>query len=48
MYGKKIKYYVGRTVEDGEPAWKVLAEELSELGEIGGRDLLAEIQEAGP
>jgi len=38
----------GRTVEDGEPAWKVLAEELRELGEIGGRDLFAEIQEAGP
>ena len=30
----------------GRPAWKVLAAEISRLGEIGGRDLLGEIRGA--
>lgn len=35
----------GKTCPDGAPAWEVLAEELSFLGELGGRDLVAEIAE---
>ncbi len=33
----------GRTCVDGEPAWRVLEEELRFLGELGGRDLVAEV-----
>lgn len=36
----------GRTEAGGEPAWRVLAEELRYLGRAGGRDLLAEIEAA--
>ncbi len=33
----------GRTCAEGEPAWRVLEEELRFLGELGGRDLVEEI-----
>lgn len=33
----------GKTCEGGEPAWKVLEEELRYLGEVGGRDLIGDI-----
>jgi hypothetical protein len=33
----------GKTCEGGEPAWKVLGDELRFLGGLGGRDLIAEI-----
>ena len=33
----------GETCTGGEPAWKVLAEELEYLGSLGGRDLLEEV-----
>lgn len=35
----------GRTCSGGEPAWQVLRWEIETLGEIGGRDLIAEIKE---
>ncbi len=34
----------GRTCAGGEPAWRVLGEELEFLGTLGGRDLAAEIE----
>jgi hypothetical protein len=37
----------GKTCEGGEPAWKVLEEELRFLGELGGRDLIGEIEGEG-
>ena len=36
--------YAGRSCAGGEPAYKVLAEEIEMLGGIGERDLLAEIE----
>jgi hypothetical protein len=33
----------GKTCAGGEPAWKVLEDELRYLGEVGGRDLVGEI-----
>jgi hypothetical protein len=33
--------------ERGEPAWRVLRPELEMLGEIGGRDFVAEISAYG-
>jgi len=42
--GFVCRTHCGRTEETGEPAWQVLREELAALGEIGGRDLIAEIE----
>jgi hypothetical protein len=43
--GFVCRTHCGRTASDGEPAWRVLREELAILGEIGDRDLIAEIEE---
>lgn len=43
--GFTCRTHCGRTVEDGAPAWLVLKEELTALGELGERDLLREIEE---
>jgi len=40
--------HCGRTVEGGDPAWRVLREELEAIGEIGGRDLVGEIEAWSP
>lgn len=37
--------HCGRTCPEGQPARLVLAEELTALGDLGGRDLLAELTE---
>ncbi len=42
--GFVCRTHCGRTEDGGEPAWQVLREELEALGEIGGRDLIAEIE----
>lgn len=44
--GFACRTHCGRTVEGGEPAWRVLREELAALGEIGGRDLSGEMEAA--
>lgn len=43
--GFVCRTHCGRTCNGGEPAWQVLRWEIETLGEIGGRDLLAEIEE---
>jgi len=40
--------HCGRTCEGGAPAAEVLAEELTALGALGGRDLLGELRGAEP
>ncbi len=42
--GFACRTHCGRAEEGGEPAWRVLREELETLGEMAGRDLAAEIQ----
>lgn len=42
--GFVCRTHCGRTEEGGEPAWSVLREELTTLGELAGRDLVAEIR----
>ena len=42
--GFVCRTHCGRTEREGEPAWQVLREELEALGEMGGRDLIAEIE----
>lgn len=37
--------HCGRTCAGGEPAWRVLEEELRFLGGLGGRDLVAEMRD---
>lgn len=44
--GFVCRTHCGRTEPGGEPAWKVLGEELTVLGEIGERDLIGEISSA--
>lgn len=44
--GFVCRTHCGRTSDGGEPAWRVLREELQELGAIGGRDLVGEIEES--
>mgnify|MGYP003641018665 CR=1 FL=1 len=44
--GFVCRTHCGRTCEGGEPAWRVLEMELRALGEIGGRDIVAEIEVA--
>lgn len=39
--------HCGRNCPGGDPAWRVLEEELRFLGGLGGRDLVAEIAEDG-
>jgi hypothetical protein len=39
------KTHCGRTCPDGEPAFKVLSEEIEMLGEIGGRNLVRECED---
>ena len=41
--GFVCRTHCGRTEPEGEPAWKVLEWELNTLGEVAGRDLVAEI-----
>ena len=41
--GFSSRTHCGRICEGGDPAWRVLAAELRYLGDLGGRDLLAEI-----
>lgn len=43
--GFVCRTHCGRTCDGGEPAWRVLRWEIETLGEIGGRDLIAEIEE---
>jgi hypothetical protein len=42
--GFVCRTHCGRLQEAGEPAWQVLRWEIETLGEIGGRDLIAEIE----
>lgn len=42
--GFVCRTHCGRAVPEGPPAWQVLREEIEALGEIGGRDLIAEIE----
>ncbi|MEM1444131.1 MAG: hypothetical protein AAGF67_17420 [Verrucomicrobiota bacterium] len=42
--GFVCRTHCGRSEEQGEPAWKVLREELEALGEIGGRGLVSEME----
>lgn len=44
--GFVCRTHCGKTEPEGEPAWKVLREELETLSEIGNRDLIAEIRQA--
>ncbi|MDF1658416.1 MAG: hypothetical protein P1U58_12450 [Verrucomicrobiales bacterium] len=44
--GFVCRTHCGRTEEAGEPAWQVLWEEIEALGEIGDRDLLAELEKS--
>lgn len=43
--GFSCRTHCGRLEIGGEAAWRVLREELEVLGEIGGRDLIAELRE---
>lgn len=44
--GFACRTHCGRTAPGGEPAWKILGDEIAALGEIGDRDLVAEIERA--
>ena len=41
--GFTCRTHCGRTCEGGEPAYRVLQEELEMLGQLGGRDFISEI-----